>query len=95
VPRPFACPAATFDADGDGTEEAADTCPGFANPSQADVDGDGHGDACDNCVDVANTSQEDADLDGLGDACDPDAPSEPSPSREVQGSDLTPFVHRG
>jgi hypothetical protein len=72
VPRPFACPAATLDADGDGTEEAADTCPGLVNPSQSDVDGDAHGDVCDNCVTVSNPLQEDQNADGIGDACDAD-----------------------
>jgi hypothetical protein len=34
------------DADGDGTAEIDDNCPGVANPGQADTDGDGVGDLC-------------------------------------------------
>jgi hypothetical protein len=60
------------DADGDGTEEIVDNCPGVANPSQADEDGDYVGDACDNCPLFANAEQTaDADQDGVGDLCDP------------------------
>ena len=33
--------------DGDGVPDAADNCPGTANPGQADADSDGTGDACD------------------------------------------------
>ena len=33
--------------DGDGVPDAADNCPGTANPDQADADSDGTGDACD------------------------------------------------
>ena len=72
VPQPFGCPALTLDADGDGTEEAADNCPGFRNPTQGDFDADAHGDACDNCAGTSNPLQENNDTDGSGDACDPD-----------------------
>ncbi len=72
IPRPFGCPAATLDDDGDGTEEAADNCPGFQNPAQGDFDSDSHGDVCDNCVQDFNPLQEDLDGDGMGDVCDPD-----------------------
>lgn len=72
VPNFYRCPNATRDTDGDGTEEAADNCPGFLNPSQSDLDSDSHGDPCDNCVDVPNTSQTDTDGDMLGDECDED-----------------------
>jgi len=72
VPEPNHCPQASLDADGDGTEEATDNCPGYSNPIQADFDGDAHGDVCDNCPAVADTSQVDTDADALGDACDPD-----------------------
>lgn len=71
-PKPFDCPAATLDLDGDGTEEAVDNCAGFQNPSQSDIDNDSHGDVCDNCPVDLNPSQEDNDGDGPGDACDPD-----------------------
>ncbi|HYV19767.1 MAG TPA: MopE-related protein [Verrucomicrobiae bacterium] len=72
IPQPNLCPQASLDADGDGTEEATDNCPGYNNPLQADFDGDAHGDVCDNCPAVANTSQTDTDNDTLGNACDPD-----------------------
>lgn len=38
---------ATTDRDGDGVCDAADLCPGVADPAQTDGDGDGAGDACD------------------------------------------------
>jgi hypothetical protein len=72
APQPYSCPPTTLDLDGDGTEEAADTCPGFWNPSQSDVDGDAHGDVCDNCPSIFNVSQTDTDGDGQGDDCDDD-----------------------
>ena len=88
VPRPFPCPSATLDVDGDGTEEAADTCPGSLNPSQSDNDADAHGDLCDNCVTVWNPLQEDLDTDGNGDACDPDRDGDGVPN----GTDNCPDV---
>jgi len=72
IPNVDPCPSTGTDADGDGVEEAIDTCAGYANPSQADFDDDSHGDVCDNCPYVLNPVQEDLDGDGLGDACDPD-----------------------
>jgi hypothetical protein len=72
IPEPNRCPQASLDADGDSTEEAADNCPGYSNPTQSDFDGDAHGDVCDNCPAVANSGQIDTDGDTLGDACDPD-----------------------
>ena len=72
TPQPFTCPAATLDQDGDGTEEAADDCPGYSNPSQSDVDSDSQGDVCDNCPSDFNPGQGDMDGDTVGDACDPD-----------------------
>jgi hypothetical protein len=71
-PQPYDCPAATLDLDGDSTEEAADNCPGFHNPSQSDNDGDAHGDVCDNCPQILNPAQGDNDGDGSGDECDAD-----------------------
>jgi hypothetical protein len=71
-PQPFVCPDPTMDVDGDGTDEALDNCPSFANPSQADVDADSHGDVCDNCPSDFNPTQSDLDGDLMGDACDPD-----------------------
>ena len=58
------------DGDGDGFGDAADNCPGVANPGQADGDLDGAGDACDNCPAIGNAVQMDSDGDGAGDACD-------------------------
>jgi hypothetical protein len=72
IPQPNRCPQASLDSDGDSTEEAADNCPGFGNPTQADFDGDAHGDVCDNCPAAANAGQTDTDGDMLGDTCDPD-----------------------
>jgi hypothetical protein len=43
---PAPAPAPVADADGDGVPDAADLCPGAADPAQADADGDGIGDAC-------------------------------------------------
>jgi hypothetical protein len=58
------------DADGDGSTNCSDNCPGAYNPGQADSDSDGRGDACD-C----------APLDGT-DA----APAEVGNSLEVSGN---------
>ena len=71
ISQPFACPDPAMDVDGDGTDEALDNCPNFANASQADIDEDSRGDVCDNCPSTANPTQEDTDGDGIGDACDP------------------------
>lgn len=40
----------TFDFDGDGACNDADSCPDDWNPDQADADGDGFGDVCDFCT---------------------------------------------
>lgn len=66
------------DSDGDGVLDAADNCPGVANPDQLDYDLDGSGDACDPDDDndlVADASDDNPlnqnichDLDG--DGCD-------------------------
>lgn len=67
----FACDTSlTPDCDGDGLLNAADNCPGVANPGQEDGDGDGDGDHCDNCISTANPTQLDEDADGVGNACD-------------------------
>jgi hypothetical protein len=73
------------DLDGDGADDAFDTCPGVADPDQADADGDGVGDACneledrdgdewadwlDNCPSRPNPDQSNRDGDAHGDACD-------------------------
>jgi hypothetical protein len=63
------CPAFHLDRDLDGTEDAADNCPGVANAPQLDSDRDFVGNACDNCPSVANPDQVDTDGDGTGDAC--------------------------
>ncbi|NNL68168.1 MAG: hypothetical protein HKP30_18100, partial [Myxococcales bacterium] len=65
-------PPPTLDSDSDGTPNAADNCPGDANPGQADGDADGVGDACDRCTAVADPRQTDRDGDGFGDRCDCD-----------------------
>ncbi len=103
TPRPNndPCPSVGSDADGDGTEEAIDTCPGLANPGQENADGDSYGDACDNCPDTTNPDQQDTDGDGVGDACDvtedmdgdgvPDAvdncPADPNPGQQDADAD--------
>lgn len=67
----FACDTSQVpDCDGDGLLNAADNCPGVANPGQEDGDGDGDGDHCDNCISTANPTQLDEDADGVGNACD-------------------------
>jgi hypothetical protein len=68
------------DADGDGIADAADDCPGVADPMQLDADGDGVGDACDVCPAMSDPSQADRDGDGVGDACD-DCPATPDPAQ--------------
>ncbi len=67
----------TGDQDADGIPDAADLCPGLADPEQADADGDGVGDACD----------PDADGDGVADDedCDPSRPEAGRPARSVTG----------
>jgi hypothetical protein len=72
-PVPFVCPDPTRDIDGDGVDDAFDTCPTQFQLANVDSDGDSHGDLCDNCPAISNPTQEDTDGDGLGDACDPDA----------------------
>jgi len=72
-----------LDSDGDGFNNACDTCPQVPNPGQEDTDGDWEGDACegdidgdgvpnasDNCPMNSNPDQADSDNDGVGDACD-------------------------
>jgi len=66
------------DADGDGTPEGGDDCPGVANAGQADLDGDGLGDACDADEDGdglagdADSSPGDTDNDGIPNGQDGD-----------------------
>lgn len=40
------CTPVGHDEDGDGTDDACDTCPTLPDPGQDDADGDGLGDAC-------------------------------------------------
>jgi hypothetical protein len=77
IPNNDPCPSTGADADGDGTIEAIDTCPGLADPAQTDTDGDSYGDLCDNCITTFNPFQRNPDNDGLGDACD-NCPSDDS-----------------
>jgi hypothetical protein len=58
-------PRSGADADGDGVPDAADDCPGVADPLQSDVDGDGVGDACD-----VEALPADGDGDGVPDGLD-------------------------
>ncbi len=88
IPNDDPCPSAGTDADGDGVEEALDTCAGYHNPSQADADGDAHGDPCDNCAAASNPDQSNIDGDALGDACDPDMDGDGVPN----GADNCPTV---
>lgn len=73
IPNDDPAPSVTTDADGDGTVEALDTCPGLSDPTQPDPDGDTYGSACDNCPLTSNAEQGDeTDNDGIGTACDTD-----------------------
>ena len=75
-PPPFVrppCPEPWRDGDGDGVQDAEDTCPLAGDPLQADADGDFIGDACDGCPFAFDPAAFDADADGAGDACDCDA----------------------
>jgi hypothetical protein len=60
------------DFDGDGIEDAYDSCPYHSNYEQTDADTDGVGDACDLCPGANDPDQMDYDSDGMGDACDAD-----------------------
>lgn len=75
------------DSDGDGWEDACDSCPMTANADQADSDGDGVGNACDNCPSAGNADQADGDDDGAGDLCDvcPDTPDEDQADEDGDG----------
>lgn len=63
-------PAKATDSDGDGVDNALDSCPLIYNALQTDQDSDGLGNACDNCPTVANFDQADLDGNGIGDACE-------------------------
>ena len=82
---PDDCVDLAVDTDSDGIADAADNCPGTANPDQLDTDSDEVGDVCDGDVDgdgvlngsdscplVANGDSQDvdSDTDGVADACD-------------------------
>lgn len=63
----LACRARVIDADGDGTPDGEDTCPGFDDA--ADADADGTADGCDACpVDYYGDSDGDGSCDGA-DVC--------------------------
>lgn len=77
------------DADGDGTLEETDNCPGLYNPCQEDRDFDGVGDRCDTCPGGRNPGLEqflDSDDDGTVDACD-NCPSIWNPSQSDTSAD--------
>lgn len=69
-PNDDPCPSVGIDADGDGTPESIDTCPGIPDPTQTDTDADSHGEICDNCPSTYNLDQANPDSDALGSACD-------------------------
>ena len=74
-PPPFmrpACPEPVRDGDGDGVEDAEDTCFDVADPLQVDADADFIGDACDACPFAFDPHAQDLDVDAVPDACDCD-----------------------
>ncbi|MEW5853790.1 MAG: thrombospondin type 3 repeat-containing protein [Myxococcota bacterium] len=74
------------DDDGDGVDDALDSCPLIPDES-GDPDQDGVGSACDNCPVVSNADQHDEDGDGVGDLCD-NCPATPNSNQsDIQEED--------
>ncbi|MFN0136555.1 MAG: dockerin type I domain-containing protein [Phycisphaerae bacterium] len=85
---PFSSVQPSPDGDGDGADDACDTCPATANPDQGDADLDRVGNDCDNCPSVSNRDQHDDDGNGVGDACQ-NCPGDVDGDNDVDLTDLS------